>query len=217
MKKKTLAILSIVAVLLVVAIVVLVIAVNKSRGDVDNPKPTAKPTAAPTVEEPTAEPTEEPTPEPTAEPTADPVETLVSLREEALAEHSKIVEDVQYRFDIALEILEVVKGYPNFEENNTYEMVLWTKSKFEKTTLEGDINDIIGSSNALNTAIANLLVEYPDLKTTEEFKKLVDAPALGIVFYNGKADVYNSTLSNSTISEFEELPYCTSMEKKLEY
>ena len=76
------------------------------------------------VAEPTAKPTEalapEATPEPTPKPTANPVETLTALREEAMAEQDKIVEEIRYRYDIATEILEVVKGYPDFEENITY-------------------------------------------------------------------------------------------------
>lgn len=222
MKKKTLVIsLSIVAVLIIALVVVLIAVKSRNVASEDNPsepidivvtEPTAKPTAEPAVQ-----PTVEPTAEPTAEPTPDPVETLVSLREEAMAEHALIVEHVQSRFDIALEILEVAKGYPNFEENTTYEMFLWTKSRFEQTLLEGDINDIIGSSNALNKSIDSLLVEYPELKTTEEFKKLVETPIFDTAFYNGKVDVYNRALSNSTATDFEELPYCTSTEKKLEY
>lgn len=174
-------------------------------------------TAAPTVEEPTAEPTEEPTPEPTAEPTADPVETLTTLRDEALAAHSTIVEEVQYRFDVASEILEVAKGYSNFQENDTYELVLLVKSNFQDNVEEGDIEEIVGSSNSLNMVISMLLVEYPDLKTTEEFKKFVDAPALSITTYNLNVISYNSFLSNGTTADFKELPYCYTDENEIEY
>ena len=169
------------------------------------------------TEKPTEVPAPEVTPKPTPEPTADPVETLTALREDAMEEHSRIVEQVQQRYDIASEILEVVKGYPNFEENIIYEMALWTKSNFEQTILEGDINDIVGTSNTLNMAVYDLLLEYPDLETTEEFKRLVEAPELSIAYYNGYASVYNDTLANSTITGFEELPYCLSLERTIEY
>ena len=165
----------------------------------------------------TTEPTAKPTAEPTAEPTPSPEETLVSLREQAMAEHALIVEHVQSRYDIALEILEVVEGYSNFVKNDTYENVLFAKSLFEQCILEGDINEIIGASNGLNMVITPLLVEYPELKDTEEFKKLVEIPIFDTAFYNGKVDVYNRALSNSTATDFEELPYCITFEEKLEY
>lgn len=173
------------------------------------PEPTAKPTEAPTPEA---------TPEPTPEPTANPVETLTTLREDAMEEYDKIVEYVQGRFDIAMEILEVgKKEYPNFEKSFTYENVLFAKSNFEENILKGNINNIVGSSNALNMVIYDLLLEYPDLKETEKYRKLVETPMVDTAYYNGYASIYNDTLANSTATGFEELPYCVTFETKIEY
>ena len=74
---------------------------------------------------------------------------------------------------------------------------------------------MIGTSNVLNKSIVELLVEYPELESSVELKKLVDAPELSIVYYNGCASVYNDTLANSTVTVFEELPYCLSLERTI--
>ena len=169
------------------------------------------------TEKPTEVPAPEVTPKPTPEPTADPVERLTALREDAMEEQAKIVESLQAKADMVPDILAVVKEYPNFEEDDTYEMVLWAQSIFEKDILTGDINNIIGAVNCINTAITDLLVEYPELKNTEEFKKLIEVPRVDTVYYNGYASVYNDTLANSTATGFEELPYCTILETKIEY
>lgn len=165
----------------------------------------------------TTETTPESTEAPTPEPTADPVETLTTLRNEALAAHSAIVEQIQYRYDVASEILEVAKRYPDFQEDDTYELFLSAKSNFEDNVEEGNLEEIVGSSNSLNIVMPILLAEYPDLKTTEEFQKLVEAPSFDIAIYNGKVDAFNYALSNSTATEFEELPYCLTENSKLEY
>lgn len=134
-----------------------------------------------------------------------------------MAEQALIVEALQTRVDFVSDILTVVKGYPNFKENDTYKMVLWAQSIFEQDVLTGDINNIIGAINCINTAISDLLVEYPELKNAEEFKTFVNSPKVDAAFYNGKVDIYNSALSNSTASEFEQLPYCTVIETEIEY
>ena len=181
----------------------------------DEPEATPAP-ADDSVTETTPEPTEAPTPEPTT----DPAETLTTLRNEALAAHSAIIEQIQYRFDVASEILEVAKGYPDFTENdyNFYnELLLSSKSDFEQNLLTWDIDNTIASNISLNIVISTLLEEYPDIKTTAEFTKYVKAPNLDILMYNDKVFLYNYALSNSSTSEFEELPSCSSTDTKIEY
>ena len=181
----------------------------------DNPVVTEapKPTEEPSSE---VEPTEEPSFE--VEPTADPVETLKTLRQEAIAEHTLIMECLQGRIALVDDILEVVKEYPNFDETAAvYTDVLWASSELEKYLLTDDINNQIVASNYLNITISNLVSEYPDLKSTEEFKKLIEAPTFEVAFYNARADIYNSALSNSATSEFEELPYCIMVGSQIEY
>lgn len=217
MKKKTLAILSIVAILLVVAILVLVIAVNKSR-DVDDPaEPTAKPTVAPIVEKPTSEPTVEPTAEPTPEPTADPVETLTALRDEAIAEQDAIEEVMQAQIDLVAPLLEVVKTLPNFEETPVYTSVSWSGAELETAFSEDDINSVLTSYNYFIYTVNQLIATYPELTETEEFQNLLEAPTFNTIMYDLKVNTYNGTLANTTTSEFEELPNCIIDASSIEY
>lgn len=174
-------------------------------------------TAAPTVEEPTAEPTVEPTAEPTPEPTADPVEELTALRDEALAAHSSIVEQVQYRFDIASEILEVAKGFPNFREDDYYQLLTAAKANFEENLLTWNVDSTVASGISLNIVITCLIEDIPELKTTEEFQKFVEAPALDIGSYDIAVAYYNSALAKFPSTGFEELPYCYAEDSKIEY
>lgn len=174
-------------------------------------------TAAPIVEEPTAEPTVEPTAEPTPEPTADPVEELTSLRDEALAAHSSIVEQVQYRYDIASEILEVAKEYPNFDADYYYEVISTIKSDFEENLLTWNVESTVSSSNSLSIIISTIILECPELKTTEEFQKFVEAPALDIGSYDVAVTYYNSAVKHSSSTDFEELPHCLLTEYTIEY
>ncbi len=166
-------------------------------------------TEAPIVEEPTAEPTEEPT--------ADPVETLTTLRDEALAEHSRMVEQVQYRYGIVLEIFEVAKGYPNYDEYYYCEVLPLINTDFEENLLTWNVDATVDSSNALNILISYLIEEIPELKETEEFKKLVEAPSLDIGTYDVAVTYYNSAVKHSSSTDFEELPYCLLTEYPIEY
>ncbi len=150
----------------------------------------------------------------TAEPTAAPVETLTALRNEALAEHSRIISEVEYRFDVALEILEVAKDYPNFNAEYYCEILPMIKSDFEENLLTWNIDDTVGSNTSLIMLISDIIVECPELKTTEEFQKFVEAPIFDSAIYNGKVDAFNYALSNSTSTEFEELPYCFTEDTK---
>lgn len=169
------------------------------------------------TEKPTEAPAPEATPEPTPEPTADPVETLTALKEKAMAEYDKFVEYLQGRFDIAMEILEVIKEYPNFKESSTSNNILLTKAAFEENIPKGNISKIVEISNVLNTTIGYLAEDYPDLIETEEFKRLVEMQEYDMVYYNSYVAVYNDTLAISKVTGFEELPYPSFYENKIEY
>ena len=95
--------------------------------------------------------------------------------------------------------------------------MFWASSELKKDLISGDINNQITAINYLYITINNLLVKYPELKNTEELKMLVDAPRVEVAYYNGYASIYNDTLVNSTVSGFEELPYCIMVESKIEY
>lgn len=170
-------------------------------------------TTAPTVEEPTAEPTEEPTPEPTA----DPVETLTTLRDEAIAEQDAIEEVMQAQIDLVAPLLEVVKTLPNFEETPVYTSVSWSGAELETAFSEDDINSVLTSYNYFIYTVNQLIATYPELTETEEFQNLLDAPTFNTIMYDLKVNTYNGTLANTTTSEFEELPNCIIDASSIEY
>lgn len=155
--------------------------------------------------------------EATPEPTADPVETLTTLRNEALAEQDAIEEVMQAQIDLVYPLLEVVKGLPNFVESPVYTNIPLAIAELESSFLDENINSVMLSYNFLIYCINLLIVDYPEIKETEEFKNLLDAPTFDTTMYELKVTIYNDTLANTVITEFEELPYCLNDISSIEY
>lgn len=155
--------------------------------------------------------------EATPEPTADPVETLTTLRNEALAEQDAIEEVMQAQIDLVYPLLEVVKGLPNFEETPVYTNVSSSCLDLETFFAEGDINDVVLSYNFLIYSINLLIIDYPEITETEEFQNLLNAPTFDMFMYELKVTIYNDTLANIATSGFEKLPYCLNDISSIEY
>ena len=92
---------------------------------------------------------------------------IIKNRKKALQSQSGIDVYLQQRFDLIPNLIEVVKGYKNYE-SDMIEKITKLRSEFKKTKNIDTANQLTQEYNSIIAVIE----DYPDLKASEQFLKL---------------------------------------------
>ena len=92
---------------------------------------------------------------------------LIKNRKKAIQSQSGIDVYLQQRFDLIPNLIEVVKGYKNYEQD-ILENITKLRSEFYETKNMETANQLTKEYNSIMAVIEN----YPDLKASEQFLKL---------------------------------------------
>lgn len=92
---------------------------------------------------------------------------MIKNRKKAIQSQSGIDVYLQQRFDLIPNLIEVVKGYKNYEQD-ILENITKLRSEFYETKNMETANQLTKEYNSIMAVIEN----YPDLKASEQFLKL---------------------------------------------
>jgi len=93
--------------------------------------------------------------------------TLINLRNNSIRSRSGIDVYLQQRFDLIPNLVEVTKGYMQYE-NEVLEKITELRTSFNKNK---DTGSMVELNHRYNNIIANV-ENYPELKASEQFLKL---------------------------------------------
>ncbi len=136
---------------------------------------------------------------------------LVQQREKVYESFSNVQSAYQRRTDLIGNLVETVKGSADFEKETLQSVVearnKATSVKIDENTSQEQIEKYMEAQNQLNAPLSRLLAvaeNYPDLKTTESFRSLMDELSGTENRINVARQDYNTTVRpyNAKIQSF---------------
>ena len=118
---------------------------------------------------------------------------FVKLQERVKNSWSQIDVQLQKRFDLIPNLVEVVKGYASHEKE-TLERVIAARTHY---TTAGTIDEKIKASGELGSVLSRLMMvteSYPELKANANFMDLENKIGFARQFYNDTVTAYNQAI-----------------------